>query len=122
MAIDGVIYAAALRWSRLGQLQEVTDRLIRTDCAVGGDSGGTLFDMHGRVVGIHSRIGERMEQNIHGPGRHYRDTWDRLARADVWGSRLNGRLGMKLDDESKDAVSRKSLPEATDRDGFKAAT
>jgi serine protease Do len=34
---------------------------------VGGDSGGPLFDMHGRVIGIHSRIGQSLTANMHAP-------------------------------------------------------
>jgi serine protease Do len=106
---------------RFGRVLEITDRFIQTDCAlVGGDSGGPLFDMHGRVIGIHSRIGEDMKQNIHVPADTYRDTWDRLARAEVWGSRLNGRFGMKLDEESKNCRIKDIVPGlAADRAGFK---
>jgi serine protease Do len=74
---------------RLGRVQETSDKLIVTDCAlVGGDSGGPLFDMHGRVIGIHSRIGGKVSSNVHVPIDTYRDTWDRLAQGDVWGSRF----------------------------------
>jgi serine protease Do len=106
---------------RLGRVEEVTERFIRTDCVlVGGDSGGPLFDMHGRVIGIHSRIGEPLEQNLHVPVDTYRDTWDRLARAEVWGSRLNPRLGITLDEQSKDCRIKEIIPgRAADRAGFK---
>jgi len=51
----------------------------------GGDSGGPLFDMQGRVIGIHSRIGGQITANMHVPVDTYRDTWEQLVKAEVWG-------------------------------------
>ena len=63
---------------------------IETDCIlIGGDSGGPLFDMEGRVVGIHSRIGSQLSKNLHVPMNAYRDSWDRLVRREIWGSLQN---------------------------------
>jgi len=74
---------------RLGRVQELTEMLVRTDCTlVGGDSGGPLFDLDGKVIGIHSRIGGTIATNIHVPVDTYRDNWDRLAKSEVMGSRL----------------------------------
>jgi serine protease Do len=90
---------------RLGRVLSASDRFIQTDCAlVGGDSGGPLFDLKGHVIGIHSRIGNSLAANLHVPVDRYVDSWDRLAKGDVWGSRLQGRLdlGFQLDLESKD--------------------
>jgi serine protease Do len=71
---------------RLGRIQKVSDSAIQTDCTlVGGDSGGPLFDMHGKVIGIHSRIADAITTNIHVPVDTYRDTWDRLAKGEEWG-------------------------------------
>jgi serine protease Do len=65
---------------------------IRTDCTlVGGDSGGPLFDMHGSVIGINSRIDPALSNNIHVPVDTYRNTWDRLVVGDRWGSRLGAK-------------------------------
>jgi serine protease Do len=88
---------------RLGRVLERRDKFIRTDCAlVGGDSGGPLFDLDGKVIGIHSRIGERLSVNIHVPINTYRDTWDRLAKGEVWGGRKRGQpyIGVELDEDS----------------------
>jgi serine protease Do len=77
---------------RLGRVLDNTKALIRSDCAlVGGDSGGPLFDMTGKVIGIHSRIGKELASNIHVPVDTYRETWDRLAKAEVWGDGLFGK-------------------------------
>jgi serine protease Do len=76
---------------RLGRIQTTNSNLIQTDCTlVGGDSGGPLFDMEGRVIGIHSRIGVLITANIHVPVDTYRETWDRLAKSEVWGDRIGG--------------------------------
>src|SRR5205085_588832 len=64
---------------RLGRIIMNNDSLIQTDCTlVGGDSGGPLFDLDGKVVGIHSRIGPGISFNIHVPVATYRDKWDDL--------------------------------------------
>jgi serine protease Do len=71
---------------RLGRVLNSTNSLIRTDCTlVGGDSGGPLFNMHGQVVGIHSRIGFSIAENVHVPVNTYKETWERLVKADSWG-------------------------------------
>jgi serine protease Do len=71
---------------RLGRVLELDKSVIRSDCTlVGGDSGGPLFDMDGKVIGIHSRIGGRISDNFHVPVDTYRDTWDRLAKSESWG-------------------------------------
>jgi len=73
---------------RLGRIIAATSRFIQTDATlVGGDSGGPLFDMHGRVIGINSRIGRSSTQNIHVPISAYSAGWEKMARSEVWGSR-----------------------------------
>ncbi len=88
---------------RLGRVVVANDRLIQTDCAlVGGDSGGPLFDMKGKVIGIHSRIGPNIAANIHVPVNTYRETWDRLVKSESWGGRGFGRGGRgRRGDESR---------------------
>jgi serine protease Do len=75
---------------RVGRVLDINDRVtaryIRTDCTlVGGDSGGPLFDMQGRVIGIHSRIGGSITANMHVPIDTYRETWVRLVKGERWG-------------------------------------
>jgi hypothetical protein len=74
---------------RIGRVLAAGRSFLRTDCPlVGGDSGGPLFDMTGRVIGIHSRIGLTMNDNIDVPVDTYRQTWDRLARGESWGGMI----------------------------------
>lgn len=65
---------------RLGRVVRIEPTAIRTDCTlVGGDSGGPLFDMQGRVIGIHSRIAASLTANFHVPIDTFVNTFDRLA-------------------------------------------
>ncbi len=78
---------------RLGRIISANSSVIQTDCTlVGGDSGGPLFDLDGRVIGIHSRIGAGLNLNYHVPADTYRDTWDRLVVAEVWSDSPFGNL------------------------------
>jgi serine protease Do len=91
---------------RLGRVMLASNDAITTDCTlVGGDSGGPLFDMDGRVIGINSRIAESLAANIHVPVSTYQEGWDRLVKGEVWGH-TPGRepyLGVKGAPEAKDA-------------------
>lgn len=71
--------------ARLGRVYRVRDTVIQSDCTIiGGDSGGPLFDLDGKVVGIHSRISNSLRQNFHVPVSIYEKDWDRLAAGEVW--------------------------------------
>ncbi len=64
---------------RLGRVLYVREDAINTDATlVGGDSGGPLLNLAGEVVGIHSRIGERITSNFHVPVGSYQEEWQRL--------------------------------------------
>ncbi|MEM7783989.1 MAG: S1C family serine protease, partial [Planctomycetota bacterium] len=91
---------------RVGRVIFRSSRVIRTDCTlVGGDSGGPLVDMNGDLIGIHSRIGQRLLDNIHVPVDTYSENWDDLAAGIV----LDGdpSLGFSVDGDSNiiDAVN-----------------
>ncbi len=64
---------------RLGRIVKDSETTLHSDCKViGGDSGGPLFDMEGRLIGIHSRVSKTMEQNMHVPMREYIKHWDEM--------------------------------------------
>lgn len=70
---------------------------VRSDCPlVGGDSGGPLFDLTGKVVGIHSRIGSLLDHNMHVATEFYKQEWDELARGLVTGLVGQAELGLTL--------------------------
>jgi len=97
---------------RLGRVLMVSRDLIQTDCTlVGGDSGGPLFDLDGKVIGIHSRISRPITANIHVPVNTYRDTWARLIDSEDWGGgfldffggkRAGAYLGIGFDRDKED--------------------
>lgn len=59
---------------------------LTTDCTlIGGDSGGPLFDLEGRIVGINSNIGESVKNNNHAGIDGFQDDWDRLLSGEGWG-------------------------------------
>ncbi|WP_197524955.1 S1C family serine protease [Botrimarina hoheduenensis] len=71
---------------RLGRVQMLEDCTLSTDATlVGGDSGGPLLNLRGEVVGIHSRIGERITSNFHVPIKEYREDWPRLVEGRMTG-------------------------------------
>jgi serine protease Do len=71
---------------RLGRIIRLRPDALQTDCTLsGGDSGGPLLDMHGRVIGIHSRISESTTENYHVPIGTYYETWERLVKGENWG-------------------------------------
>lgn len=112
---------------RVGRLWEKKDdAYFRSDCTVsGGDSGGPLFDLEGRVIGIHSSIGERLEENRHVPVSAFKESWDRIQNGEIWGrlSKLMPELapfdrghgpkeGQDKDDDSESAKPKeKAAPE-----------
>ncbi|XZE55305.1 S1C family serine protease [Planctomycetaceae bacterium SH139] len=72
--------------ARVGRILAVRDDALVTDCAlIGGDSGGPLFDLQGKLIGVHSRIGNDVADNLHVPVDHYDTSWKRLVRGEAWG-------------------------------------
>ncbi len=66
--------------------QDWSAHTLFTDCTlIGGDSGGPLFTLEGELIGIHSRIGTELEDNMHVPIGVFRDDWDRLKSGQAWG-------------------------------------
>jgi len=72
--------------ARLGQVLDAQKDLLRTNCTlVGGDSGGPLFDLDGKLIGIHSRIGFTLAHNIHVPVDGFKTDWAQLTAGEQVG-------------------------------------
>ena len=71
---------------RLGRVYHHCEYDIGSDCTImGGDSGGPVFDLEGRVIGIGSTCGDSLLENRHVSVDRFRRYWDRLVnRARTW--------------------------------------
>ncbi len=59
---------------------------LTTDCTlIGGDSGGPLFDLDGKIVGINSSIGVSHANNNHAGIDGFKQDWDRIMAGEAWG-------------------------------------
>ncbi|MDP3851603.1 MAG: S1C family serine protease [Luteolibacter sp.] len=71
---------------RLGRLVRIANTTLQSDSIlIGGDSGGPLFDLTGKLVGIHSRVGRQLQVNMHVPMSVFLDNWDRLRAGEFIG-------------------------------------
>lgn len=99
---------------RLGRvIENDPEEFLTSDSAlIGGDSGGPLFDIDGKLIGIHSNIGFSLSQNRHVPISIFVANWQRLLNGDSFGGEhLGGMLknperpviGALLEDAKKNA-------------------
>ena len=71
---------------RLGRLVRIAGETFQSDCMlIGGDSGGPLFDLTGKLVGIHSRVGQQLQMNMHVPMHVFLENWDGMSKAEFIG-------------------------------------
>jgi serine protease Do len=57
-----------------------------TDCTlIGGDSGGPIFDLEGRIIGINSNIGQALKVNNHAGVDGFVEDWQKMLRGEQWG-------------------------------------
>ena len=86
---------------RVGRIIDNRKTSLRTDCTlVGGDSGGPLFDMNGDVIGINSRIGQTLADNLHVPADIYSEKWDLMTAGVIINRR--GTLGFSVVDQTNE--------------------
>jgi serine protease Do len=59
---------------------------LTSDCTlIGGDSGGPLFDLEGKIVGINSSIGVSLTNNNHAGIDGFKEDWERIRAGEAWG-------------------------------------
>ncbi|MCL2646791.1 MAG: S1C family serine protease [Phycisphaerales bacterium] len=114
---------------RLGRVLRANAWVITTDNPlISGDSGGPVFDLDGKLVGINSRIGASTSANLHVPIDTFVETWDRLAKGEEWGGasfleggpRPTAALGARIRQEDEGVVVRQVHPDtAADKSGLK---
>ena len=108
---------------RVGRFENYSekDNSLRSDCTlVGGDSGGPLFDLNGKLVGVHSRIGLFLEYNMHIPAEAFKDEWDKFVKGERTDKAGAVEVGLVLDeDEDAPTVTKVVEGGPADRAGFK---
>jgi serine protease Do len=68
-------------------ISEGPGNFLTTDCTlIGGDSGGPLFDLDGKIVGIHSSIGKDRENNNHAGIDGFKSDRNRMLSGKTWGA------------------------------------
>lgn len=94
---------------RLGRLVRMATHTWQTDgTLIGGDSGGPLFDLHGRLIGIHSRVGKEKLENLHVPMSEFLASWEKMRDGEFVGDgpftqKLSGYLGVRLEEVEDEA-------------------
>lgn len=74
---------------RIGRVLRHGSTMIVTDGTImGGDSGGPLFDLDGKVIGIGSRCDNRLTTNIYVPVDTFHDGWERLVQGEDFDSQV----------------------------------
>ena len=87
---------------RLGRILAAGKRakfLVSDATVISGDSGGPLFDLEGRVIGIHSNIGISVNQNQHVPIDVFRSQWNDLLASKTFGSPRDMQPASRIDPE-----------------------
>lgn len=71
---------------RPGRIVRITDQSLQSDCIlIGGDSGGPLFDLSGRLIAIHSRVGPQLVVNMHVDIDTFLNIWEALLNSEFLG-------------------------------------
>lgn len=102
---------------RTGRVIDRKSHQVLTDAVlIGGDSGGPLFNLDGKLVAIHSSIGDSVAENRHVTIDFFLRDWDRLKSGESWGrlpdlndpseKKRAGVIGVKLDLSQPHAVVR----------------
>lgn len=102
---------------RLGRILRNRAVAVDTDCMlISGDSGGPLFDLDGKLIGIHSRIGSTLMANAHVPVDAFTSAWDRMVKGEVWGGRGLRRgspfIGIQADTTAPEAKVLSVVPDS----------
>ncbi len=69
--------------TRLGRILSNRAQTITSDCTImGGDSGGPLFDLDGKVIGISSRVAGSLNSNVHVPVDVFKNDWKKMVNGE----------------------------------------
>ena len=76
---------SVVRFGRIVEPVSTTGGYIQSTCMMEpGDSGGPLFDLKGRLIGIHSQCDETLDENFEVPVDVFRRYWDLLNKEEAF--------------------------------------
>lgn len=107
---------------RIGRIIRLKDGTMQSDCKlIGGDSGGPIFDMQGRLIGINSRVGSNVEESLHCPTNVFIREDEQMRKGIVIGQEKPAFFGLTtVDEKGKGVLVRKVLEDGpADRGGVK---
>jgi len=108
---------------RIGRVLRNEEAIIVTDGTImGGDSGGPLFDLQGKIIGIGSRCDDTITTNLYVPIDRFHDHWDRLAKGEDFNSRARNVafLGVGPDEDADELRIGRVVPgSAAEKAGIK---
>ena len=110
---------------RVGRVLEKRRYKMKSNCELlSGDSGGPLFNLAGRVIGIHSFIGGEFTDNYHVSMEPFKNHWDAMLRREVvtrFGHGRGGFLGVASTSHPDGVIIRRVLEgTAAERAGLEA--
>ncbi|WP_316841265.1 trypsin-like peptidase domain-containing protein [Pedobacter gandavensis] len=108
ISYPGSFYAnkPTLRFGYVAEMKHNTGFMRSTCLMEPGDSGGPLFDLKGRVIGIHSRVSVSVTSNMEVPIDEFRKYWTALKTPAVHTSFIpEDKVNMKKNEEMLIAVS-----------------
>ena len=103
---------------RIGRMVRQADSTVQSDCMlIGGDSGGPLFDIEGKLIAIHSRVGASKEESMHVPIREFQRSWEEMSKGEFLGEGGfakkpepgSGFLGVMVEENEKGEIEVKEL-------------
>ncbi len=69
---------------RVGKLVKISANMLQSDCVLmGGDSGGSLFNLAGELIGINSQIWRGREQNLHVSMAPFLRSWETMKKGEI---------------------------------------
>jgi serine protease Do len=104
---------------RIGRVIRSSQNSLISDAPImGGDSGGPLISLSGKVIGISSRVSSNVASNVHVPIDQYLSNWKRLLASEDWGPGARRKKKEQEPKQSQSQAQASSTPVQKQSDPF----